>query len=160
MTFGSILFGMVRILPTHKDAASNLGRFNDDRVTLAASSLIDAEVSCAGAVRDGGQVIVRKVRGWSMAASTEWADVDRFLARDTAELAKEWHPKRVNKKKRLGSAGATCLAAVVRHGWDYLRTHDEGFPLGHRVNGVHVVQSTVVWPEHLLNGLGVEAPDS
>lgn len=27
LTFGSIFFGMVRILPTHKDAASNLGRF-------------------------------------------------------------------------------------------------------------------------------------
>lgn len=29
LTFGSIFFGMVRILPTHKDAASNLGRFTE-----------------------------------------------------------------------------------------------------------------------------------
>ncbi|WP_229115869.1 hypothetical protein, partial [Parenemella sanctibonifatiensis] len=27
LTFGSILFGMTHILPTHKDAARNLGRF-------------------------------------------------------------------------------------------------------------------------------------
>jgi hypothetical protein len=30
LTFGLICFGMVRSLSTHKDAASNLGRFTDD----------------------------------------------------------------------------------------------------------------------------------
>lgn len=132
----------------------------DDGVTLAASSLIDAEVSCAGAVRDGGQAIVQQVRGWFTAASTEWADVDRFLARDAAQLAKDWHTERADKKKRLGGADATHLAAAVRLGCDYLMTHDEGFPLGHTVNRVQVARPTVVWPEHLLDGLGGEAPDA
>lgn len=34
LTFGSIFFGMVGILPTHKDAASNLGRFTPDETAL------------------------------------------------------------------------------------------------------------------------------
>ncbi len=121
--------------------------------TLAASSLIDAEVSCAGAVRNGGSGVVQKVRGWFTAASTEWADVDRFLARDAWQLAKTWHSKRADKKKRLGGADATHLAAAVRLGCYYLMTHDEGFPLGHTVNGVQVVRPKVVWLEHLLDVL-------
>jgi predicted nucleic acid-binding protein len=80
--------------------------------------------------------------------------VDRFLARDAGQLAKAWHPKRADKKKSLGGADATHLAAAVRLDCDYLMTHDEGFPLGHTVNGVQVVRPKVVWPEHLLDGLG------
>lgn len=133
---------------------------NDARVTLAASSLIDAEVSCAGAVREGAQAVVQQVRGWFSASSTEWSDVDRFLARDAGQLAKAWHSKRANNKKRLGGADATHLAAAVRLGCDYLMTHDEGFPLGHTVDGVQVVRPSVVWPEHLLDGLGTEAPEA
>lgn|GEM_PF-2308477 len=133
---------------------------NDDRVTLAASSLIDAEVSCAGAVRGGGPAIVQQVRGWFTAASTEWTDVDRFLARDAGQLARAWHPKRANTKKRLGGADATHLAAAVRLGCDYLMTHDEGFPLGHTVNGVQVARPSIVWPEHLLDGLSADQPET
>lgn len=128
---------------------------NDDRVTLATSSLIDAEVSCAGAVRDGGPAVVAQVRGWFTAASTEWTDVDRFLARDAGQLAKAWHAKRANTKKRLGGADAIHLAAAVRLGCDYLMTHDEGFPLGHTVSEVQVMRPTIVWPEHLLDSLGI-----
>lgn len=126
---------------------------NDDRVTLAASSLIDAEVSCAGAVRDGGETVVRQVRGWFTSVSTQWADIDRFLARDAGELAREWHARRANSRKRLGGADALHLAAAVRLDCDYLMTHDEGFPLGHTVEGVHVIRPVVVWPQHLLDGL-------
>src|SRR5437764_4087655 len=59
---------------------------NDNRVTLAASSLIEAEVCCIGAVRDGGEDVIRRVRGWFDAESTAWTDVDRFLAREAALL--------------------------------------------------------------------------
>lgn len=79
----------------------------------------------AGAVRNGGSAVVQQVRGWFTAPSTEWADVDRFLARDAGQLAKTWHPKRADKKKRLRGADATHLAAAVRLGCDYLMTHDE-----------------------------------
>lgn len=76
---------------------------------------------------------------------------NRFLARDAGQLAKAWHPKRADKKKRFDGAGATHLAAAVRLGCDYLMTHDEGFPLRHTVNGVRVVRPKAVWPEHLLD---------
>ncbi|MGB2701487.1 MAG: PIN domain-containing protein [Candidatus Phosphoribacter baldrii] len=146
--------------PRWKVAKALFDAVNDDRVTLAASSLIDAEVSCAGAVRDGGPAIVQQVRGWFTAASTEWTDVDRFLARDAGQLAKEWHKERANRSKRLGGADATHLAAAVRLGCDYLMTHDEAFPLGHMVSGVRVARPTIVWDEHLLDGISTDQPDA
>lgn len=74
--------------PRWRVAKALFDAVNDDRVTLAASSLIDAEVSCTGAVRDGAQSVVQQVRGWFTARATEWTDVDRLLARDAARLAK------------------------------------------------------------------------
>ena len=140
--------------PRWKIAKALFDAVNDDRVALAASSLIDAEVSCAGAVRDGGPAIVQQVRGWFTAASTEWTDVDRILARDAGQLARVWHAKRANNHKRMGGADATHLAAAVRLGCEYFMTHDEGFPLDHTVNGVQVARPRVVWEVHLFDPLG------
>lgn len=124
---------------------------NDDRVVLGASSLIDAEVGCLAAIRDGGQTVVEQVRGWFNAPATRWSDVDRVLARDAGRLARDWHAKRANPARKLGGADATHLAAAVRLRCDYLMTHDEGYPLGHTVDGVQVVRPTVVWPLTLLD---------
>lgn len=124
---------------------------NDDRVRLAASPLLDAEVACAGAVRDGRGAVLQLVRGWFDAEATVWTEVDRHLARQAGQLAKGWHQHRAERTKRLGGADATHLAAAVRMGCDYLMTHDEGFPIGQTVSGVQVIRPRVVWIEHLLD---------
>jgi len=126
---------------------------NDDRVTLAASALIEAEVACIAAVRDDAKAAIDLVRGWFTASSTQWTDVDRLLAREAANLVKVAHPLRHNKTKRMGGADATHLAAAVRLNCDYLMTHDGGFPLDEMVGGVRVARPSVVWPEHLLDGV-------
>lgn len=139
--------------PRWKSARALFDAVNDDRIALAASALIEAEVNCAGAVRDGSQPVLDQVRGWFTAESTRWADVDRFLAREAADIARQWHPQRADKTKRLGGADAIHLAAAVRLACGYLMTHDEGFPLGHNVNGVKILRPTVVWDPHLLDQL-------
>ncbi len=139
--------------PRWKSAKALFDAVNDGRVILAASALIEAEVQCVGAVRDGTEPVLTQVRGWFTAEATEWTDVDRFLAREAAKLARVWHPQRADKGKRLGGADATHLAAAIRLGCDYLMTTDGGFPLGQEVNGVRVVRPTEVWPKHLLDDL-------
>lgn len=127
---------------------------NDDRVVLAASALIEAEVQCVGAVRDGTDPILEQVRGWFTAEATQWTDVDRFLAREAARLARSWHDRRADAKRRMGGADATHPAAAIRLGCDYLMTNDGGFPIGHNVEDVQVTRPAEVWPKHLLDDLG------
>lgn len=93
---------------------------NDDRVILAASALIEAEVHCAGMVRDGTQLVLDQVRGWLTAEVAQWTDVDRFLTRDAARLACQWYTSRDGQSKKLGGADTTHLAASVRLRRDYL----------------------------------------
>lgn len=113
--------------PRWKSAKALFDAVNDDRVTLAASALIEAEVQCVGAVRDGTQPVLEHVRGWFTAEATQWTDVDRFLAREAVRLARGWHPHRSNQSKKLGGAAdATHLAAAVRLECDYLMTNDGG----------------------------------
>lgn len=140
--------------PRWKSAKALFDAVNDDRVVLAASALIEAEVQCVPAVRSGTQEAMDQIRGWFTAEATQWTDVDRFLAREAARLASQWHDKRADPGKRLGGADATHLAAAVRLDCDYLMTTDGGFPIGHEVEGVIVQSPAVVWPEHLLDGLG------
>lgn len=127
---------------------------NADRVILAASALIEAEVNCLAIVRDGppSSWLHELVRGLFTAPATRWTDVDRFLARDASQIARQWHQHAAPGKK-LGGADATHLAAAVRLGCDYLMTHDEAFPLGHTVNGVQVMRPEEVWPRDLLDEL-------
>lgn len=139
--------------PRWRSAKALFDAVNDDRVVLAASALIEAEVQCVAAVRDGTQDISRQVAGWFLAEGTLWTDVDRFLAREAVRLARDWHPMRSDSRKRLGGADAIHLAAAVRLECDYLMTHDGGFPLGHEVVGVKVQRPHEVWPQHLLDTL-------
>ena len=105
--------------PRWRSAKALFDAVNDDRVVLAASALIEAEVMCVGAVRDGTERILEQVRGWFTAEATQWTDVDRFLARQAAQLARDWNRERADKTKKLGGADATHLAAAVRLECDY-----------------------------------------
>jgi len=139
--------------PRWESAKSLFDAVNDNRVVLASSALVEAEVQCVAAVRDGTKPVLDQVRGWFTAEGTLWTDVDRFLARDAVRLARAWHSKRADAKKRLGGADATHLAAAVRLKCDYLMTHDGGYPIGHEVEGIKVLRPVDVWPKHLLDGL-------
>lgn len=139
--------------PRWKSAKALFDAVNDDRVILAASALIEAEVQCVGAVRDGTESILHQVSGWFTAEATLWTDVDRFLAREAARLARIWNSQRTDKAKKLGGADATHLAAAVRLDCDYLMTNDGGFPIGRRVEGVTVTRPNEVWQRHLLDDL-------
>jgi predicted nucleic acid-binding protein len=138
--------------PRWEIAKSVFDAVNTDRVVLAASALIEAEVNCLAVVRDGAPRVHDHVRGWFTAPATRWTDVDRFLARDAAILAQRYH-QYVADNKKLGGADATHLAAAVRLGCSYLMTHDEAFPIGHVVDGVRVIRPTEVWPRTLLDEL-------
>lgn len=129
---------------------------NEDRIVLAASALLEAEVNCLKVVRDGASKIHDQVRGWFTAPATRWTDVDRFLARDAAKLAQQYHQFAAPTKK-FGGADATHLAAAVRLGCTHLMTHDEGFPLGKVVDGVQVIRPAEVWPLHLFDEIPDEA---
>lgn len=140
--------------PRWRSAKALFDAVNDDRVILAASALIETEVQCVGAVRDGTDAVLDLVRGWFTAEATLWTDIDRFLARDAARLARIWHAERADRRKKLGGADAAHLAAAVRLQCDYLMTNDGGFPIGHDVEGVTVARPSEVWPRHLLDELG------
>lgn len=137
--------------PRWKIAKKLFDAVNDDRVVLGASALIEAEVGCLGKVRNGDAEVLAQVREWFRAPATEWTDIDRFLARDATRLSKEWHDRREAKNGKLGGADATHLAAAIRLKCDYLMTQDEGFPIGHTVEGVKVMRPAVVWVEHLMD---------
>ena len=126
---------------------------NHDRARLAASALIEAEVCCNGQARKDSARVRDLLTGWFTAASTSWTDVDRFLARDAARLAREHAHKRENQQRSFGGADATHMAAAIRLGCDYLMTHDEGFPLGCTIEGVQVIRPEAVWPATLMDHL-------
>lgn len=142
--------------PRWESAKAVFDAVNSDKVVLAASALIDAEVNCLGVVRGGAQTVHDRVRGWFTAPSTLWTDVDRFLARDAAELALRYQDY-VPAGKKLGGADATHLAAAVRLRCTHLMTHDEAFPIGHVVSGVQVIRPAEVWPRDLLDELADQA---
>jgi predicted nucleic acid-binding protein len=142
--------------PRWESAKAVFDAINTDRVILAASALIQAEVNCLALVRDGAQAVHDMLRGWFTAPATRWTDVDRFLARDAAKLAQRYHQYAAPKKK-FGGADATHLAAAVRLGCTHLMTHDGGFPLGHTVDGVQVIRPTEVWPRDLLDEIAETA---
>lgn len=138
--------------PRWESAKALFDAVNSNRVILAASALIEAEVNCLAVVRDGDASIHDMVREWFRAPSTKWTDVDRFLAREAAKLAQQWHSFAA-KGKSFGGADATHLAAAVRLGCGYLMTQDTGFPLGQKVNGVQVMLPDEIWPRDLLDEL-------
>lgn len=139
--------------PRWKIAKGLFDAVNDNRIVLASSALIEVELSGLAVVRDGAASVLSAVRGWFDSPSTVWTDIDRPLARESAALAREWHPKRADNTKSLRGADATHLAAALRLGCDYLMTHDGGFPLGHTVKSVKVQRPAHVWTPDLFDAL-------
>ena len=68
LTFGSIFFGMVRIVPTHKDAASNLGHFTQtdgvDHAAVGQCGCGNAVLTCG--VTERGLTIGVVMRGYAL----------------------------------------------------------------------------------------------
>ena len=123
---------------------------NENDIRLASSPLVEAEVCCNGEARKDKQRIRDLLAGWFTSRSTEWVEVDRYLAREAVRLTTIWqgHGEGVN---RLSAADALHLAAALRLGADYLMTHDRAFPIGQRIDGKTLVtRAEVVWQESLL----------
>lgn len=122
---------------------------NENDVRLASSSLVEAEVCCNGESRKDKKRIRELVSGWFTARSTAWVEIDRYLAREAVRITNVWQGKGEGDK-RMSAADALHLAAALRLGADYFMTHDRGFPIGHRVDGMFVTRPDVVWQESLL----------
>lgn len=137
--------------PRWQVAAEVFRAISADRARLAASALIEAEVCCNGQARQGDEGVRELLRGWFTAPATLWTDVDRFLAREATKLSTEHSDRRANRQRTFGGADATHLAAAIRLGCAFLFTHDEGFPLGHTIEGVTVMRPAPVWPANLLD---------
>ena len=136
-----------------KSAKELFDAVNQDRVRLAASALIEAEVCCNGSARANDQRVRDLLKGWFTASATVWTDVDRFLAREAAELSRNHASKREDKGRSFGGADATHMAAAIRLGCNYLVTHDGGFPIGHTIEGVEVIRPHQVWEPDLFDGI-------
>lgn len=130
--------------PRWKGAKALFDAVNDGRVILGTSAMVDAEVGRFSVLRDGGEAFLEEVRGWFDAPATRYADVDRLVARDAAQLHKAWR-QYAAQGKSMNGADAVHLAAAVRLGCDHLMTYDGGFPLGQTVDGVKVGYTEVVW---------------
>lgn len=91
--------------PRWRSAKTVFDAVSEDRARLAASALIEAEVSCRGEVRSGDRKVKQLLGEMFQAPGTVWTDVDRFLVRDAIRLAERWS---------MRGADATHLAAAVR----------------------------------------------
>ena len=130
--------------PRWKSAKALFDAINDGRALLAASALVDAEVSCFSRIRDGGQEIEQKVRGWFDAQSTKYVEVDRTLARDAVRISRAL-AQQFPQARQPNPADAVHIAAAVRLGCDYLMTQDDGFPINQKIEGVEVKRTEMVW---------------
>ena len=132
-----------------RSAKTVFDAINENEVRLGSSSLVEAEVCCNGKARKDSQRIANLLSGWFTARSTEWVEIDRYLAREAVRLTNTWQGKGEGDK-RLSAADVLHLAAAVRLGADFFMTHDGGFPIGHRVDGMLVTRPDIVWQESLL----------
>jgi predicted nucleic acid-binding protein len=133
-----------------KSAKALFDAVNENDVRLASSSLVEAEVCCNGEARKDKRRIRDLLSGWFTSRSTVWVEIDRYLAREAVRLTNIWQGHGEGKK-RLSAADALHLAAALRLGADYLRTHDGAFPIGQRIDGQTLVtRPDVVWQESLL----------
>ncbi len=76
----------------------------------------------------------------------EWVEVDHYIISQARAMADRY---------ALRGGDAVHLASAVRAGADHFMTYDRGFPLGGRVEHVHVVEPCVVWNE-TMEDLGVD----
>ena len=142
--------------PRWRSAKQLFDAVNQDRVRLAASALVEAEVCCNGRSRHQNERVRALLAGWFTALDTDWTDVDRPLARRAAQLGDDHSDKR-EPGKHFGSADAVHLAAAIRLRCDYLVTHDGGFPIGHKIEGVAVIRPRQVWEGTLFDELSQSA---
>jgi predicted nucleic acid-binding protein len=134
-----------------KGARSLFQAVDDGRIRLAASSLVQAEVGCNGHARRDKPRILELLEGWWTSPETAWREVDRYITREAVRLTEAWHTVHEPGRRGMGSADAIHLATAVDLGCSYFLTHDGGFPLGHKVEGVQVQRPEVVWQESLLD---------
>lgn len=136
--------------PRGKAAYELFRAVDEGRVTLAASSLVQAEVGANGESQRQTERIRKLLEGWWTSPATIWREVDRHIARKAIELSIEWRGSGIGDSK-MSAADATHLAVAVDLGCDFFFTHDHGFPHGQRVDGVQVMRPEVVWPQTLLD---------
>lgn len=142
--------------PRHRVALDVFQAAERGDITLAASSLIEAELGCNYATPADNAHAQEMLHGWFTAKSTQWVEVDRYLAREAVRLHDEWRHKNAVAKRKINTSDAIHLAAAVALGCDFLMTQDGGFPVGETVEGVRVIYPTPVWPQSLLDAAAGE----
>ena len=111
-----------------------------DAVALA-SALVEIEVLRHPAGKKRSREHVKLVRELFASDLVEWADVDRLVVRQAAELSEQY--------PRMRSTDLVHLATAIRQHANYLITNDRAFPHGDTVGGVQIVLPSVVWQEEL-----------
>jgi predicted nucleic acid-binding protein len=139
--------------PRWRSASSLFGAMDRGVAKLAASPLVEAEVLCNGNTQQRqarSERVADLLRGWFTSPNVLWVDVDRLIAREAARLTVDYGDLRAGER-RMSAADAMHLAAALRARCDYFMTHDEGFPLGQVIEGVHVIRPEAVWQETLFD---------
>ena len=111
-----------------------------DAVALA-SALVEIEVLRHPESKQRDREHVRLIRSLFASDLVEWADVDRLVVREAAELSDQY--------PRMASADLVHMATAIRQHADYLITNDRGFPHGDTIKGVQIISPSVVWQEEL-----------
>ncbi|MCX8557867.1 PIN domain-containing protein [Mycolicibacterium mucogenicum] len=130
--------------PRWQSAKALFDAVDDGRVVLATSSLIDAEVCCFSHIRDGGDDINDKLRGWFDSSDTRYAEVDRLLVRDAIRISTAI-ARQFPQAKQPNPADAVHIAAAARLEAEYLVTQDDGFPIGATIDGVRIRRPEKLW---------------
>lgn len=140
--------------PRWQSAKSVFDAVKDGRIRLASSAMVEAEVCCNGHTRrrQGSSTAVRDlVQSWFTNTKTRWTDIDRYLAREAAQIAAEYSDKSETNGKKFHGADAVHVAAAVRLEADFLMTHDGGFPIGQKVRQTEIIRPRQVWQSSLFD---------
>ncbi|WP_018653507.1 type II toxin-antitoxin system VapC family toxin [Actinomadura flavalba] len=120
--------------PRWKAGAALFEAWLDNRIRLATSPLVEAEVFCKSTdKRKRSSHAEERLHSWFQAPEMRWTDIDRFISRDAARLRDEYGHLHRPGKRPFGGADAVHLAAAVRLGCDFFMSYDGGLPIGHTV---------------------------
>lgn len=110
-------------------------------IRLVASTLVLAEVSCAG-LRTQNPAVTNVVDSYLDRVQTSWAEVDLFTVRKARELSAQYG---------VAGADAVHLATAVRLEATFFVSRDRKFPYGQTVEGCNVVRpgESFLWEETL-----------